>query len=529
LNEVPKISTPKKTSHGFRNFVLTTVVLTSGLYGAGVWYALKDDDFQDFFTEYIPMAEKIIDIFEDREFRRRFRDVDISRSQTMAAEKPKVTLDESKVTVKPGSAAEPKDISQPPEPVKKTVAPKREDTAPKTKVSAAPERKVTPVSTGVSSHLPLIQAPADIHPLVEDSVATLNQFIQSINTSTFGEDSVSKISDELSRLSHSINALKQKHQDQLIQSLESQAAKFASLGEARASEVKDAISGAQQQLQAQFHEDQSRLVKLYNERLLTEIEATKNVVIAHANNRLLAIHAEREKQFAKEIAERVEREREGRLAKIQELADKVDHLIDLTAKSGLVISEADKISNYHIAVGRLSSVLNSSSEAVALGPYLEDIKRALPDDPVVETVLSNIPQDVYEEGVLTKAQLAARFRLMVPELRKASLLPPNAGVAGHIGSMLFSQLLVEKSGSPVGDDVESIFARAETALAEGRIVDAVAEVNALKGWPKKLAGDWLAEGRKRSEIEFLTKALAEEGKLWSAASTKVEQAPMSEG
>ncbi|ANB14653.1 Mic60p [Sugiyamaella lignohabitans] len=548
VKEAPK----QKKSHGFRNFVLSTVFLSSALYGAGVWYSLKDDTFHDYFTEYVPFSESIIVAIEEREFRSKFRDVNINQGGATAStavangsgpllQSIPGKLNDLKVKIRPGSSAEPKEISSDQATKSSSSSavtaassssksadknasiarPSSSDSSAKNIVTEKKEGIIpsgigAPTAGGSSSHLlPLIRVPGDINPLVASSVETLNQFIQSVNTSTYGEDIVHKISQEVSKLSHSINALNKENQETLSKSLESQAAKFAALGEARANEVKEALASQEDKWRQQFQEEQARILKLYNDRLLTEVEATKNLVISHANNRLLAIHAEREKQFAQEIQDRVEKERDGRLSKIKELAEKVEALSHLTEKTSSIISESDSVSQYHIAVGKLNSVLKFSNEPVPLGPYIEEVRKALSDDPLVQSILDNIPEDAYKEGVLTNAQLAARFKLLVPELRSASLLPPNAGVAGHIGSIIFSQLLAGKSGNPVGNDNESIFARAETALGEGRVVDAVAEVNSLTGWPKKLAADWLSEGRKRSEVDFLAQALADEGKLWA--------------
>ena len=151
---------------------------------------------------------------------------------------------------------------------------------------------------------------------------------------------------------------------------------------------------------------------------------------------------------------------------------------------------------------------------MALRPYIEAIRAAAHDDPLLLAAIDSIPRDVYDLGVLTRQQLAARFHLLEPEIKDASLLPPNAGIAGHIGSLIFSKLLWSKTSSATGDDVGAVMARANEALANGNIVDAVAEVNTLQGWPKRLAHDWLVQGRNRSEVEFLVELIAEEGKLY---------------
>ena len=90
---------------------------------------------------------------------------------------------------------------------------------------------------------------------------------------------------------------------------------------------------------------------------------------------------------------------------------------------------------------------------------------------------------------------------MASEVRKAALLPDNAGVASHAASLVLSRFMFRKSGLPIGDDVESILARAELLLEEGNLDDAVREVNSLTGWAKTLSRDWLAECRRVLEVQ----------------------------
>jgi mitofilin len=41
-------------------------------FGGGVYYSRVNDNFHDFFTEYVPFGEDAVLYFEEREFRKRF-------------------------------------------------------------------------------------------------------------------------------------------------------------------------------------------------------------------------------------------------------------------------------------------------------------------------------------------------------------------------------------------------------------------------------------------------------------------------
>jgi mitofilin len=497
----PQHHQPKQSGF-FRSFILYTFGFGTLTYAGGVWYSLKDDDFHDQFTTYVPFADFVITKIEDSQLRYSLKDSDRPAA-------PRQPLPGRHKIVSVGKDS----IVSREVPKERLVLERENDSKPKVTTAA-------PASPGSGDKradvtLPLIRAPSDLDPLLASSVQNLNNFIQSINKSNIAEESVGRISRDIVSLSHALAGIREQHKEELRKSLAAQANKFASLGEATRDEVHEALEKQRTEFVEQFKAEEQRLIDLYNNRLQIEIEATKKAVVQHANNRLIAQRAELEREFARDISYRVDAERDGRLAGLDELSKAIDELTELAVSSGNAYDDYEKVAKFHLAVGSLASVIQTRSEPVPLGPYLKQIALALPDDPIVTAVIKSIPKDVSDEGVLGTSQLAARFRLLEPELRKASLLPPDAGVAGHVGSWLFSKLLWKKSGNPVGDDVESVIARAETALSEGRVIDAVAEVNSLKGWPKKLAGDWLVEARKRSEAEFLVSVLTEEGRLWS--------------
>lgn len=502
-------------------------------YVGGVWYALKDDDFFEFFTQYVPLGDYAVSVVEESEFRKKYQvPHDLGTHEHPAVRSPKT--DETKVTisragmearaVKSGLTEDKQNQIKGEEQIvveKQIHKHDEQQEQQQQQQQQQSEQKMEQVSDVPSKSgsdlngLPLITISSDLDPVVSKAIISLNKFIGSVNSAKPSEDLVSKISADVNKLSQHIHAMRSAHQEELKKSLESQASKFAALGEARRSEIQNTIESEQEKWAQEFQREQRRLLDLYNSRLLNEIEATKRAVLAYANNKLVAANIESQKRFAEMVAERVEKERDGRLAKIQDLAEAVQRLETLTLLSEDALTETEHATEFQVAVGRVSNIVANSKEPVALRPYLDQIKKALPSDPLVDAALKAFPEDVYDHGVLSPAQLSARFRLLEPELQKASLLPPNAGVAGHIGSWIFSKLLLKKSGNPVGDDIESVLARAETALAEGRVTDAVAEVNSLKGWPKKLAKDWLEEGRKRSEVEFLLNVLQDAGISWA--------------
>lgn len=496
--EVKPIIVEKKKSHFFRKLFLLTFGLTAIAYAGGVYYSLDDDNFRDIFTENVPLAEDIIYFIEEQRFKRRFSDkLPTINSKTDAPP----SLTSSKSTTVSRSGASPKPVDTEIKAPQEAAAPSAPPAHAKPNVTSATAQSIP------KAQLPLIRITEDMNPTVEKSIEGINNFITLVNESKASPSDIEELSKVILELNSSIV-------NDVNKLSEAEVAKIEQKYEASLKEIKTAVSAQEEKWSRDFHEETKRLTQAYNERLQNEVNAAQRVIFAHANNRLLAVHAEREKEFAKQISERVEKERNGRLSKLEEINKELQNVKELVSKASKAIEESNKASKYQLAVARLRLALDAE-EPVPLEPYFSAVRNIDEKDEFISSVLSAVPKEALSQGVLSPAQIAARFHLLEPEIRNVSLLPPNAGVFGHLGSMVFSKLLWKKSGNATGDDVEAVLARADTALSEGRIVDAVAEVNSLKGWPKRLAHDWLAEGRKRSEVEFLANLLAEEGKLWA--------------
>jgi len=63
---------PKPKRKFFRKFFTTIFLLSAAGFAGGVYYSRVNDNFHDFFTEYVPFGEEAVLYFEEREFRKRF-------------------------------------------------------------------------------------------------------------------------------------------------------------------------------------------------------------------------------------------------------------------------------------------------------------------------------------------------------------------------------------------------------------------------------------------------------------------------
>ncbi|KAK9455542.1 mitochondrial inner membrane protein-domain-containing protein [Dipodascopsis uninucleata] len=515
----PPPQPPKKKGGRFRRFLITTTLFGLVLYGGGLALAVRNDNFHDFFTEFIPFGETIVMYIEEREFQRRFPN---------AGRKP---LDDSsaRVTVPRGGAtwrmaseeykgpstgphvsAVSKDKSNE---VEKAVSSAITPATPKPVKEEPKKVETLVVKEKVLPKLPKFVFDGAIDPSLESVVKAINGLFNSLSsTGSVGPDELSALATSLGDVSKAFVNTKEKFELDLKTQIDEQSKLFASQLEKTAEDYKFQVKAVDEKWKDGYFTERKRILEVYKNRLATELKRLTSVYNSKLNNEVLAAVAGKEKEFSTQIVEAVENERNGRLSKLNDVKSSFEEVISISKEVDVLLSNAERTAQLQLSIGELKNALGSRNK-VPLAPILARIKEIGADDLLISSAIAAVPVSAYD-GVLSPAQLADRFKMIEPEIRKASLVPDDAGVAGFFGSWLFSKLLWKKDGKPLGNDVESILARTENALLEGNVVEAVKEANSLEGWCKKLAADWLTEGRKRSEIEFLTQVLGEEGKIW---------------
>ncbi|RPB21631.1 hypothetical protein L211DRAFT_840538 [Terfezia boudieri ATCC MYA-4762] len=531
---------PKK-KHRLRNALLLFTTLTGLSFAGGVYYSLKSDNFHDFFTEYIPFGEEAVLYFEDREFRKRFpnalarvgpkrEDVRITIPQRSGATwkiyepedtRPKTSdlgavgphikstgpplpnlkpVEEKEVQAKviPNEPIKPKTIDE--KPIPASSGPAKVEAAQKTAFERAPV-KAEPVPVREIAPLEVSQ---DADPAIKDLAKIVNSIIFLVNDpkdDNAFDSAVSKARTELERLNGVLFGLKKETQDIVAQKLHEQELEFAKAAQGILSRVDQEAEQISRHYQEELERIKENIADTYRERLNTELDRTARVSEQRTQNELLEQAIEMKRRFIKEIKDRVEEERDGRLGKLKELAETIKELEAVTSKWADVVENNFKTQQLHVAVEAVRNVVEDPLQPRPFIRELAALKEVAENDEVVCAAIASINPKAYQRGVSSHAQLTDRFRSVREEVRKAALLPEDAGVAGHAASWLLSKLLFKKSGLAIGEDVESILTRTETFLEEGDLDNAAREMNQLTGWAKALARDWLREARLLLEVK----------------------------
>ncbi|ODV88968.1 hypothetical protein CANCADRAFT_20184, partial [Tortispora caseinolytica NRRL Y-17796] len=473
-----------RKTHKFRNFILLTTVLTAGTFGALTFGSLRNDRIRDIFVSTVPYAEDVVMFLEERDFQKRFPD----RKRNELSNRVVVSVPRKGVQSKAVSSIEPE--SQ--------VASSASSAVSATSSSPALQPAVRPpTAPATTPDLQPLELPPNGNAALSSLITTANEIIAQINATTaLTKEKAAPLIAKLATVSKEIESA--------LNSAPDLTAQISAKLDAKLKE-QDA------KWQTQFFEEQKHIAAAYQARLSKDIQELEKAWSAKLSNELVDAEITRQKQFMDQIVQLVEDERDGRLGQLKQLHDSLTELEKISADTSSLLDKAQRSVKLQTNVSLLQSIIYGP-EPKAIQTVLYEIEKLAEDDDLIKVTVSAFPQGSYM-GVLTPAQLAARFAGLEDEIRKTSLLPENAGVTAHIGSWLLSKLLFRKSGEPLGDDTESIIARTKTALSQGRVNDAVREVNSLTGWSKSLAADWLKEARQRCEVEFLTDILEQCSKV----------------
>ncbi len=415
---------------------------------------------------------------------------------------------------------EPTAAAAPPrkEPEKPTTKPVPKQTEPARDVSKrAPEVDEPSVFMPIARIDPLNVKNAN-EPLVQDLVKTLNDIITVVNADNAAgkySSAIAKAKNEFASVGSRIIGLKDAEKKAAQEKIRSTQLEFDKAAKELVRRLEEEMRDQDARWKDEFETEREKISKSYQERLQNELRRAKEVQQQRLGNELLEQAVTMKKEFLAEVKDRVETERNGRLSKLSDLSTSVSELERLSADWNSVVDANLQTQHLLVAVEAVRSSLEHADRPRPFIHELAALKEVASNDPVIDAAIASINPTAYQRGVPTSAQLIDRFRRVAAEVRKASLLPEDAGVASYAASWALSKLLFKKQGMAVGDDVESVLTRTEMLLEEGNLDEAAREMNTLQGWAKKLSWDWLGECRRVLEVRQAVDVLTAEARLRS--------------
>lgn len=117
--------------------------------------------------------------------------------------------------------------------------------------------------------------------------------------------------------------------------------------------------------------------------------------------------------------------------------------------------------------------------------------------------------DVADSGVVTLINLQSRF----PDVARVALSSARAigsdGAEGGVGGFLRRQLGARSVAPREGTDPDAVLSRIEAAVRDGRLTDALAEIDTLPEPSQNAMQDWTADARARQAAEAAAEDLSQ--------------------
>lgn len=534
---------PKRPRRRFRNFLLYLTLLSALGYAGGVYYSLVSDNFHDFFTEYIPYGEDAVSYFEEREFRRRFpskefggknwpqtrgehkvhigkasglsaRVADVNNESDLGSKGRHLSAveDANKGQMAP-SAASPKEKTQAVEKAKDAkAAPEASKAVPKdaakteNKPAPTPKPAPAPAPTSTVPAVDHMNVPEATEPVVQDLVKMVNNIITAVNASPEASkftSIVQTMKGDLNNVIHEISTMKDQQAHEAETKIRNAHTEFDTAAKELVRRLEQEMREQESKWREEYESEREKLSTAYEQRLHAELEAAKKVAEEKTKNSLLQQEIALQKSYMESVKSKVEEERNGRLAKLDKLAEDVQELDHLTGEWNSVVDATLRTQHLQVAVEAVRAKVLESEHPTPFLNELVALKEVSKGDEVVNAAIASINPVAYQRGIPSPASLIDRFRRVASEVRKASLLPEDAGIASHAASAVLSRFMFQKKsdrGLPEGDDVEATLARTEVLLEEGDLDAAAREMNGLKGWAGVLSRDWVGECRRVLEV-----------------------------
>jgi len=271
-------------------------------------------------------------------------------------------------------------------------------------------------------------------------------------------------------------------------------------------ESQDKLDSQEEEFKQFFEQERTRMTEAYREKLEQELKTQMVLINERLKQEVIAQGIELQRRWIREIKVRVEEERGGRLAKLEELSANMKRLEQVALGNAEILEDTTRVHALWSAARALTTTALDSSKRRPFRDELRVLRHiaAAREDEVVTTVLDTLEtSDVPDIGVEPLPDLITWFTTSVsPKIARVALVPDqDAGVLSYLGSYALSAFRFKPHGLVEGDDVLSVIARAEHYLNEKDLDSAARELNQLKGPAKTLIHDWLEAARRRLEVE----------------------------
>lgn len=207
--------------------------------------------------------------------------------------------------------------------------------------SSAPKGSIKPAPTPIAP-LPLV-APAVLslatsEPVLGQLASTIDTLAKLVsNTSEIVSTNAAGVlkvaQSDIEKLASRLEAIKKEENAKLETSLAAQAKEYSNLLVSQEKDLIDRLDTQEEDWKKAFDDERKNLVGAYREKLEKELETQQEIINQRLREEVIAQGIELQRRWVREIKVRVEQERGGRLAKLEELEGGIRKLEKVTKEN----------------------------------------------------------------------------------------------------------------------------------------------------------------------------------------------------
>lgn len=245
---------------------------------------------------------------------------------------------------------------------------------------------------------------------------------------------------------------------------------------------------------------------------LSGIEAAQSDLAAQLSEIAARVTALEERPAGSAVSqaagEGVADEMDALRAQIAEMTNAAQtELAEARAQAASIEESAAEAARHAAARAALARIQTALESGAPIGAALGDLEDALGESAPDALI-------AVQDGVPTLASLQDQF----PDVARAALATARSeGVSGEettgFGAFLRNQFDVRSTTPQEGNSADSVLSRAEAAVRNGRLNDALAEISALPEVVRAEMSDWLAQAEARANaiaaVDILSTSLSD--------------------
>ncbi len=180
--------------------------------------------------------------------------------------------------------------------------------------------------------------------------------------------------------------------------------------------------------------------------------------------------------------------------------DEIEELLASARTVEEATADAARIAAQQSAVARIVSAIDTGEP---FADAVSELQTAGTDDIPPALI------DSAETGVTTSANLQDRFTSVARAALAGARADAPADAEGGLGGFLKRQLGARSVAPREGNDPDAVLSRAEAAVRDGRLTDALTEIEALPDSAKAPMADWLSDAQTRQAAKDAVQTLTQ--------------------